>query len=240
MELKFLGRGGAFFTEEGNTAAYFIEDKTLFFIDCGETVFSKIIQLDLLKRNHIEKVYCFVTHMHGDHVGSLSSLIYYCHYIDINNPIAFRLVCPDILKDELFPMLKSQGCIDFFNFNSPDSLSGKFRSFDRVRFIQTTHQQNIPAFCIEFETSNGKIFYSGDTNNLELIQSYVDQGMAIERMYVEATTLDYPGNAHLPLRKLDKIIPKEFRNKVYLMHFNNSECIAKAQELGFQVVKCVK
>ena len=39
QSLKFLGRGSAFNTVEGNTSAYFVRDNILFLIDCGETVF---------------------------------------------------------------------------------------------------------------------------------------------------------------------------------------------------------
>ena len=240
MKLQFLGRGGAFLVEEGNTAAYFIEGETLFLIDCGETVFGRIVQLDLLKKNHIKEINCFITHMHSDHVGSLSSLIYYCGLIDVSNPIAFHLVCPDALRNDLLPMLKSQGCIDYFDFVSPDSLSGKYQSFIEVRFIRTIHQWIFPAFSIEFITHSGKIFYSGDTKDLGLIRSYIRQDAVIERMYIEVTTLDYPDNVHLSLKGLGKTIPANFQHKVYLMHFNCKECIAKAQELGFQVVECVK
>lgn len=240
MKLEFLGRGGAFFVEEGNTSAFFIEDKTLFLIDCGETVFSKIVQTNLLAKNQIKEVFCFITHMHGDHVGSLSSLIYYCTYVDVANPIRFSVVCPEALTKELYAMLKSQGCSGFFDFAPAGTLSGKYRSFSEVNFIWTVHQGSHPAFCIEFTTDAGMVFYSGDTRDLELIRTYVQEVPDIEYMYLETTLLDYTGNAHLPLRALDEIIPKDLRSKVYLMHFNNADCIKKAEELGFQVVQCIQ
>jgi ribonuclease BN (tRNA processing enzyme) len=239
MKLEFLGRGGAFFPEEGNTSAFFIENKTLFLIDCGESVFGKIVQTDLLKKNQIEEVYCFVTHMHSDHTGSLSSLIYYCFYMDIANPIHFSIVCADRLTRSLYQMLDSQGCADFFDFVSAEMLSNRYWSFSEVRFIRTVHQGHYPAFCIEFTTDSGKVFYSGDTRDLDLVSSYVQKGEEIDQMYLETTLLDYSGNAHLPLRALNEIIPKNLRTKVYLMHFNNADCIAKAEELGFQVVQCI-
>ena len=240
MKLEFLGRGGAFFVEEGNTSAYFIEDKTLFLIDCGESVFSKIVQLHLLEENQIEAVVCFITHMHSDHTGSLSSLIYYCTYALVNSPLCFMIVCHNSVTKELKQMLAAQGCAGFYSLLPVEVLSNHFRSFNEVRFIRTAHQLDHPASCIEFTTDNGKVFYSGDTRDLELIRSYVQNVKDIERIYLETTLLDYPGNAHLPLRGLNEIIPKNLRRKVYLMHFNNADCIAKAKELGFRVVRCVR
>lgn len=46
--LKFLGRGSAFNTEEGNTSAYIKENRTLFLIDCGSNIFERIMFKDLL------------------------------------------------------------------------------------------------------------------------------------------------------------------------------------------------
>ena len=79
MELKFLGRGAAFNPKEGNNSAYFIENKELFLLDCGEGIFERIIKNNTL--NDIDKVNILITHTHSDHVGSIGSLIMYCFYI---------------------------------------------------------------------------------------------------------------------------------------------------------------
>lgn len=77
--LKFLGRGSAFNTKEGNTAAYIKQDSHLLLIDCGENIFERMVNNNLL--DGIEKVDVLITHLNSDHVGSLSSLIYYCCFI---------------------------------------------------------------------------------------------------------------------------------------------------------------
>ena len=74
MELKFLGRGAAFYPVLGNTSAYDICDNNLFLIDCGETIFKKLFEKDIF--NKINNIYIFITHTHSDHIGSLSSLIF--------------------------------------------------------------------------------------------------------------------------------------------------------------------
>lgn len=59
--LKFLGRGSAFNTAEGNTSAYHIIDNTLILFDCGETVFHTLIKnnklSNLIKKHNIEDIY---------------------------------------------------------------------------------------------------------------------------------------------------------------------------------------
>ena len=49
MNLLFLGRGAAFNPKEGNTSAYFLENNQLFLIDCGESVFERIINKKNIK-----------------------------------------------------------------------------------------------------------------------------------------------------------------------------------------------
>lgn len=242
MDLHFLGRGGAFFPQEGNTSAFFIEGKKLCLIDCGELVFKKIVETHLLEFAHIEEVYVLITHTHGDHAGSLGSLVYYCNYgfypdLQIKiNIVAARPIWLKILENLDSAMIDSElyTLVDAFGIN------GKFKAFSEVSFIPTLHQANEPAFCIEFETSRGKVFYSGDTRDLAFIAGYVRQDTRIDKMFVEATTLDYDGNVHLPLNGLDRVIPRSIREKVYLMHFNNYECIDMAKALGFQVVEAIR
>ena len=48
-------------------------------IDCGETVFSEIKRNGLVE--DVNNLYVFITHTHSDHIGSLSSLIHYMHYV---------------------------------------------------------------------------------------------------------------------------------------------------------------
>ncbi len=44
MLLDFLGRGSAFNIKEGNNCAFIRIDKELILLDCGETVFEKIVK----------------------------------------------------------------------------------------------------------------------------------------------------------------------------------------------------
>jgi ribonuclease BN (tRNA processing enzyme) len=237
MELQFLGRGGGLLPEEGNTSAYFIEDGALFLIDCGELIFSKIKQTGLLEKAQIEEIFCFITHLHSDHVGSLSNLIYYCTFGQKDKKIGFHLVCEDIIAKDLLPWLYLQGNTSLFDSVATADLEGKYQSFTSVRFIRTAHSGFFPAFSVEFETDAGKVFYSGDTNEIYLIECYVRQP-GIDKMYIEVALDENVRNVHLMLESLNEIIPKKLRGKVYLMHFDCIECITEAKKLGFQVVEC--
>ena len=64
MNLLFLGRGAAFNPKEGNTSAYFLENNQLFLIDCGESIFERIINKNILK--NIDAINVLITHTHSD------------------------------------------------------------------------------------------------------------------------------------------------------------------------------
>ena len=79
MELHFIGTGAAYYPKLGSTSAYLMLQEHLYLIDCGETVFSKIWNHNILKACH--DVYVLVTHLHSDHIGSLGSFISYTRNI---------------------------------------------------------------------------------------------------------------------------------------------------------------
>ena len=120
MKLNFLGRGAAFNPKEGNTSAYFTIDNQLFLIDCGESVFAKLMELDLL--NNMKKINLMITHTHSDHIGSLGSLVMYAYYqlrISLNIILPEKARYLDSIKNLLkglfdavcsyFCLLKSSG-----------------------------------------------------------------------------------------------------------------------------------
>ena len=240
MELYFLGRGGAFFTEEGNTSAFFIEKNVMFLIDCGELVFKKIKESHILDYAHIEEVYVFITHMHTDHTGSLSTLIQFCKYNNFKE-IDINVVCADPIKESLVDPLESTGCLPLFKFVTTQELRDRFKCFSEVRYLSTVHKPGYPAYSILFETSTGRVFYSGDTQDISAVRELIAcESPKVERIYLEAISERFPNNVHLPIDEIAETIPQELRSRVYLMHFNNYECIKKAKQLGFQVVEVIK
>ena len=58
-------------------------------------------------------------------------------------------------------------------------------------------------------------------------------------IYMEMTDRDIPGGVHMPLSRLQAVLPQELIAKTRLMHLGSESCIRTAQEAGFQVV-CVE
>ena len=93
MELFFLGRGAAFNPKEGNNSAYFVENNQLFLIDCGESIFERLVESGVLES--VEAINLMITHTHSDHIGSLGSLAMYSFYT-LHKPL--NIILPENAK----------------------------------------------------------------------------------------------------------------------------------------------
>lgn len=76
-QITFLGRDNGF--GKKNTSAYAIVHDRLLLIDCGQTVMTQLQENNLL--TGISGIDVIITHMHGDHVGSLSQLALYSYFV---------------------------------------------------------------------------------------------------------------------------------------------------------------
>lgn len=228
--LKFLGRGSAFNTKEGNTAAYIKQDSHLLLIDCGENIFERIVNINLL--DGIEKVDVLITHLNSDHVGGLSSLIYYCYYM---KKFKVTVYFPTYELQELLKLMgHTRNEYEFKRIfaNCIESISNNIW----IKAIKTPHIDTMQCYgyCIEFENDNKYLYYSGDSNilvNSNQIFDYFDE------IYQDTCSADYEGNIHLSLKKLCEAVPPEYRSKVYCMHIDKDELIKNAKNEGFNVVE---
>ena len=245
MELRFLGRGAAFNPKEGSNSAYFVVDSQLFLIDCGETTFSSLLQEGIL--DDVSSINLMITHTHSDHIGSIGSLVLYS-YRAKNKPL--NIIISEDYKnvEDITGILKLFGCfslesgevVPFWRFVDQKSFDGFSEELRSIQFIETNHCQELSSYGLIFQTSEGIVYYSGDTNETKQIEKFLAlPSDMIDRMYVDVTTDEYYGKVHILLSKLDEVVPTAQRKKVYCMHFNNDDCIKEAKSLEFNVVKCI-
>lgn len=235
--LNFIGRGSAFNHKDGNNAAFYIEDNKMLLIDCGETTFSRILEMNLL--SNINRLDIFITHTHPDHIGSLGSLIFYFYFIK-NKTI--NIVVDNFIKhkDSISKILELTGVKEkMFNFIDIDEISKEYEKIDKVEYIYTEHYEGLDSYGIIFFYKEKTIYYSGDTIDIENIKSILNVPET-EKIYVDTTLDDFLGNPHLSLKILEENISIDKRNKIYCMHINSLECEESAKKLGFNVVDLYK
>lgn len=238
MELLFLGRGSAFNSYEGNTSAYFIDKNELFLIDCGESIYERIMENKLL--DDIKCINLMITHTHSDHIGSIGSLIMYCYYV-INKKVNIIISKDCLYKNDLIDLIRIFGCTkEMYTINDETEFDNKYELFNNIRFLKTEHVSQISSYGILFETNNGVLYYSGDTSNLKNISELIKNNKTIDKIYIDTTSTNTNNNVHVYIGELNDLIPNHLKNKVYCMHVNDKKCIEIAQEYGFSVVKFEK
>lgn len=230
INLRFLGRGSAFNTKEGNTSAYFIRDNTLFLIDCGESIFKKIKEKEIIN-DDIKNVFVLITHFHSDHVGSLSSLIMYCYYC---KNIKCSVYYPDMIS--IGRLLNSQGCFGIYDYINIEDKSIWNKYEFQIISKAIPHVREINSYCYKILDDDISIMYTGDTCECDNFPLY-DTTINYDRIYHDCCLVDYEGNVHTSLKRLCKLYPEEYRSKVWCMHFDCYEAIIKSKELGFNVVE---
>ena len=238
MNLNFLGRGAAFNPKEGNNSAYFIENNQLFLIDCGETVFQSLIENKLLE--NIDSINLMITHTHSDHVGSLGSLVMYSYYT-LRKPLNIILPENALHLPNIQKILDAYGCTEaMYNFINEKEYDGKNETFQNIRHVKTDHCDELNCYGLLFSTKNGIVYYSGDTREINIVKELIANNLPIDKLYIDTTTANFPGNVHLYIGILQEEIPESLKDRVYCMHLNNDSCIEQAKQLGFNVVEINK
>jgi len=233
--LKFIGIGSAFNYELGNTSAYIKENKTLLLIDCGETVFARIQEMNLL--SDVENVYVAITHMHSDHVGSLASLIDYLYW---NKNIVPNLILPngdeesEVAEETFRKYLTILGISeDHYETTYADMMEDVLTGLKTINYLTVKHSPRLVSYAIELIFENKKIIYVGDNNDVSYMNkiSYtMDENTFV---YTDCSTGE--NEVHISLDALAEIFDEEKRKNIYCTHFDNYEVINKAKGLGFKV-----
>ncbi len=232
-KLKFLGCGSGFYPTLGSTSAYFIEGKTLFLIDCGESAYRRIWELNLL--DGIDTLNFFCTHTHSDHIGSVGNLLLECKF---RRKIAFNLICPHDAThlDDITGILDRFKSKKYYSVIEPENIDHLYKSFKAVRYEPALHGDCENAHSLVFYTDEGVVYYSGDNQTMGFAEELILSGAKIAALYFDVNS-NPNCDCHLPITDLYRILPKQFYDRTYCMHFNDQKCVDMAKSLGFNVVQ---
>ncbi len=229
--LNFIGTGSCFNYKMGNNSAYYIHNvngkKRFVLFDCGEDVFHKILNNNLL--TEIDEVFVVITHLHSDHVGSLSSFIFYLHYALNIKPVIY-FPCDDINE-----FLKIVGIRKEIYIHTKDAKG----YYDIIPF-RHKHGYKLNSFGYVMNLDGYLIYYSGDAKTidkkiLDIFRGKDNKYVNTPMTYGDQDATKYVNDAHMSIHDLAKIFSKEERKRVTLMHFDDEDVTKIAEQYGFNV-----
>ncbi len=155
-EIYFLGAGGAHDIHIGNSAALLRWEGETFLMDCGFTVYPRLVEKGLIET--IDAI--LITHLHDDHIGSLSALLYHRHFLS-RLPSTPVLAGTEELRAKLrtyLVYLMGEPLERFAQILAPES----YRPF--IESIDTTgrHMPHMPSTAYVFKSPTRNLLYSGD------------------------------------------------------------------------------
>jgi ribonuclease BN (tRNA processing enzyme) len=208
MQVKFIGTGGAFDIHYTNSSAIVYLNNKKYLIDCGYSVFSKLVQLNLA--NEIDAV--LITHLHDDHVGSLGTLAFYRFHV-LGKKLRV-LLPPNEKYLEKFNQLTSVtigNCDSYLDIETLDQ--------EDVISIDTTgkHYLCMESFAYVFKEKDEVLAYSGDLGDPDFLFETLKKRNIASQSTVFHDICFYPNPTHSYYKELMKW-QKEF--KLYGYHCN--------------------
>ena len=223
FDLKFLGRGAAFYPAFGNTNAFFEMGEDLFFLDFGEAAFERVTRIFDLKK--YKNIYALVTHLHADHAGSLASLMSYSSMV---LGLTVNVVHPNWSVISLLSMMGIEPSFYRYMPTLPADCPVQMKPHE------VAHAKDMRAYGLELSCADETIYYSGDAADVPaaVVEGYLSGRIA--RIYQD--TSSHPSAGHCFYEKLEAYFPQDKRAGVNCMHLDH-DYAQMLKDLGFNVVE---
>lgn len=168
MRWRFIGTGGAFDHQLGNSALLLEIGNETWLIDCGHSVYPALRRLGLA--DQITGI--FITHTHDDHVGSLGSLLAHQRYVAGKHEPMPIYVPTAAFRQHLAGYLRYVlGAVDkYVSWRDIDQQPG-------VEALDTSgyHAEGVPSFAYAFSAGDQRLAYSGDLAEPAVLFSWLQQ-----------------------------------------------------------------
>lgn len=203
MQIKFLGTGGAFDWQYGTSAATVQTNNKLFLIDCGRSVFPRLMEHELIEKFD----YLVLTHLHGDHVGSIFEVLCQRSLLGKETPI--------IVPDEAFGKdIKS--LLDMLHYSRNQDVFIPINDVSEIGRIDTygQHVADMRNYAYYFSEDDELIYYSGDIGRIETAVDFLASRKESKiRVFHDALHIEYPSHTHY------KIVNEALKDyETYLYH----------------------
>lgn len=226
MEIKMIGVGGAFDYQWYNSAAIIEISGKKVLLDCGNRVYSRLRELDMA--DGIDQI--LITHLHDDHVGSLSSLILHgVHLEKRDKPV--ELIFPDPeFREQLNGFLS-------FSLGQPEKFF-RFVDISETGYVEAIntfgmHVEDMQTYGYLFKDGDKTLAYSGDLGNSDVIFDYLR-----ERNYYNTTVYhDICFYEHVDAHCYYKAVEKHLNGFKIIGYHNDPDM--KPADLKIPLAKCL-
>lgn len=162
MKIRFIGFGGAFDTHLVNSAAIASHSGTHTLIDCGHSVFPALKNSGAIQ--HVDQV--VITHLHDDHVGSLSAFAIYYSKVLQKGPLPIfgatdefaarirELLCFSLVEPERYARI-----------GSLNQAQGEILAID----TRDRHMVGLNTYAFVFKENDESLVYSGDLGDCDYL-----------------------------------------------------------------------
>lgn len=234
VKLKVLGTVAPYPKGDKNCPGYLIKYKNHnILFDCGNGS-TRLLNLP----EDLKNLSIFITHLHPDHVGDLVSLlqtifVYRCHEI-IKDRI--HLYLPDTIEEEykveedemtwITTKVGEKYAIDYEYIKKYADIAGveihrieENTNFKDFEVISTEVPHPIEAYAYRFNSDNGDITYSGDTDVKNNLRSFAKNSnlFICESTFLKENIRTNPG--HLYTYEAASIAKDANVDKLLLTHF---------------------
>mgnify|MGYP002639510413 CR=1 FL=1 len=224
MKLKQLGNGGGLAFTQTN-ASFLIErsPNNYLLFDCGYNIMQELVALDksddLFLLENLNTV--FISHMHEDHIGNLTGLIYH-RYFMLNKQT--NIVCGPKVKEALIDYLDLLCSITYKSSKLQSASMYEFSQPSSMLAIEGNHQI-LPSYGMLlgaqalYKHSNA-LFISGDTKADTNIEKRIHHyGLHRTRIYHDFSNWNAPSsNPHMCQSDMEAEYSPEFIAKLNFYH----------------------
>jgi len=186
-EIKFVGTGGAFDFEYGNSAALLNFQGKNILVDCGHTVFPA------LQKNNLALLpdYLLLTHLHDDHCGSATTLAYFQYFFGgkklklLYPSESYKIVLRSFFQHVL---IHPEEFIEWIPLNTLHGITA----------VDTKgkHYFDMQTWGFIFEDESEILGYSGDLNDPDFFFSNLPKSRKTTRVFHDITFNPLAKSAH--------------------------------------------
>lgn len=160
--IKFLGVGGAFNPEWGNSSLIINTQDINVLLDCGYAVFQNLLENKLTKKID----YVLISHLHNDHIGSLSTFVYYYNLVDKIGKLKILYQTEEFKKQLEEYLSFSIPLLEQFVEFIPLNIFTNIKAFDTYGL----HVPNMQTFGFSIEKNGQRYLFSGDLADATFVQ----------------------------------------------------------------------